>query len=81
MMIYRYIDPERDADAYFTAQTAAQEKWERENYAGKCPACGKPMFHGAISAMENAVLDDETDDYYHETCLQILNWDREEAVV
>lgn len=77
-MIFRYADPVRDAEAYYTAQTAAQEQWERENYKGKCPYCGKPMFDGAYDRAENWVYDEEIDDYSHEWCMILAQEDREE---
>lgn len=79
-MIFRYADPVRDAEAYYTAQTAAQELWEKENYVGKCPLCGKPMFTNAYDFRENAVEDEDGEyEYIHEFCQDVRRWDREEA--
>lgn len=79
MMTYRYIDPVRDADAYFNAQSAAQDKWERENYVGRCPLCHKPMFTGAYDSHENAVEDETGEwEYIHEFC-QMLRQEEEEC--
>lgn len=72
-------DPELDAERYYNKMTASRLQFERENYKGNCPCCGKPMFDGAMSIAENAVYDDETDEYYHEACLDILIEEREET--
>lgn len=68
-MIFRYADPARDEEAYYTAKTAAQYQWENENYVGKCELCGKPMFKGAWEYEEEVVDDlDYANGYVHLRC-------------
>lgn len=71
-------NPALDAEREYNRRTAYTKMWEQENFKGNCPMCGKPMFDGAWSTLENAVIDDETDEYYHEACLFVLNEDRRE---
>lgn len=78
-MIFRYHDPAMDAEYYFEQKTAAAIQWEQENYKGKCPYCGKPMFEGAYDTAENWVYDDDIDDYSHEWCRTLAQEEREEA--
>lgn len=71
-------DPTRDAERYYTRITAAQEQWEKENYVGRCPLCGKPMFTGAYDSHENAVEDETGEfEYVHEFCQMLRDAEEE----
>lgn len=77
-MVFRYSDPAMDAEAYQTHLTASRRMFERENYRGDCPYCGKPMYDEAYDWEENCKYDEELGDFAHEYCAWKAQEDREE---
>lgn len=72
-------NPALDAEREFNRRTAATKMWERENYRGDCPYCGKAMFSEAYDWEENCRYDEEIGEYAHEYCSHVAQEEREET--